>query len=77
MCGLYTMDTGTTLQAMEHAGHRPRAALPATRCPRCPGSCPRCPTPEAELTRRFRDGDPVALRAAYDRHGRVVFALAL
>ena len=35
------------------------------------------PTPETELTRRFRDGDPAALRAAYDRHGRVVFALAL
>ena len=33
--------------------------------------------PEAELARRFRDGDPAALRAAYDRHGRVVFALAL
>ena len=35
------------------------------------------PTPEAELARRFRDGDPAALRAAYDRRGRVVFALAL
>jgi RNA polymerase sigma factor (sigma-70 family) len=34
-------------------------------------------TPEAELARRFRDGEPAALRAAYDRHGRVVFALAL
>jgi RNA polymerase sigma factor (sigma-70 family) len=33
--------------------------------------------PETELARRFRDGDPAALRAAYDRHGRVVFALAL
>ena len=32
---------------------------------------------EAELTRRFRSGDPAALRAAYDRHGRVVFGLAL
>jgi RNA polymerase sigma-70 factor (ECF subfamily) len=29
------------------------------------------------LARRFRDGDPAALRAAYDRHGRVVFAIAL
>jgi RNA polymerase sigma factor (sigma-70 family) len=35
------------------------------------------PTPEAELARRFRDGDPAALRGAYNRHGRVVFALAL
>jgi len=32
---------------------------------------------EAELTRRFRGGDPAALRGAYDHHGRVVFALAL
>jgi hypothetical protein len=32
---------------------------------------------EAELARRFRNGDPAALRAAYDRHGRAVFALAL
>ena len=35
------------------------------------------PTPETELARRFRDGDPAALRAASDRHARVVFALAL
>ena len=35
------------------------------------------PTPETELARRFRDGDPAALRAAYDRHAQVVFALAL
>jgi hypothetical protein len=27
--------------------------------------------------RRFRNGDPAAPRAAYDRHGRAVFALAL
>jgi RNA polymerase sigma-70 factor, ECF subfamily len=32
---------------------------------------------EAELTRRFRDGDPAALREAYHHQGRVVFALAL
>ncbi len=32
---------------------------------------------EAELACWFRSGDPAALRAAYDRHGRVVFALAL
>jgi len=32
---------------------------------------------EAELRRRFRGGDPAALRGAYDHHGRVVFALAL
>jgi RNA polymerase sigma factor (sigma-70 family) len=32
---------------------------------------------EAELARRFRDGDGTALREAYDRHARVVYALAL
>jgi RNA polymerase sigma-70 factor (ECF subfamily) len=32
---------------------------------------------EAGLARRFRDGDPAALRVAYDRHGRVVFTIAL
>jgi RNA polymerase sigma factor (sigma-70 family) len=31
---------------------------------------------QPELARRFRNGDPAALRAAYDRHGRVVYALA-
>lgn len=31
---------------------------------------------EAELARRFRAGDPAALREGYDRHARVVFALA-
>jgi DNA-directed RNA polymerase specialized sigma24 family protein len=32
---------------------------------------------EAELARQFRDGDPAALRAAHERHGRVVCTLAL
>jgi RNA polymerase sigma-70 factor (ECF subfamily) len=32
---------------------------------------------EDHLVQRFRDGDPAALRAAYDRHGRVVFTIAL
>jgi RNA polymerase sigma-70 factor, ECF subfamily len=40
-----------------------------------PASTP--PTGRPELTRRFRGGEPAALRGAYDHHGRVVFALAL
>src|SRR5690348_11364397 len=32
---------------------------------------------DAELAWRFRGGDPAALRAAYDRHARVVFGVAL
>jgi RNA polymerase sigma-70 factor (ECF subfamily) len=47
---------------------RPRAAADAGRA-----SADR----DAELARKFRDGDPAALRAAYDHHGRVIFALAL
>ncbi|WP_433275291.1 RNA polymerase sigma factor [Pseudonocardia xinjiangensis] len=31
---------------------------------------------DADLARRFRAGDPAALREAYDRHSRVVFGLA-
>jgi RNA polymerase sigma factor (sigma-70 family) len=35
------------------------------------------PGAEAELARRFRAGDPAALREAYDEHARVVFGLAM
>ncbi|GAA4694006.1 sigma-70 family RNA polymerase sigma factor [Pseudonocardia yuanmonensis] len=33
--------------------------------------------PDDELARRLRDGDPRALRLAYDRHARVVHTVAL
>ena len=54
------------------ADHEPRARRCAVADAR-----PDSAEQEAELARRFRNGDPAALRAAYDRHGRAVFALAL
>jgi hypothetical protein len=54
------------------ADHEPRARRCAVADAR-----PNSAEQEAELARRFRNGDPAALRAAYDRHGRAVFALAL
>ncbi|HXV93279.1 MAG TPA: sigma-70 family RNA polymerase sigma factor [Pseudonocardia sp.] len=35
------------------------------------------PDPDVLLARRFREGDPGALREAYDRHSRIVFGVAL
>ena len=54
------------------ADHEPRARRCAAADAR-----PDSAEQEAELARRFRNGDPAALRAVYDRHGRAVFALAL
>ena len=54
------------------ADHEPRARRCAVADAR-----PDSAKQEAELARRFRNGDPAAPRAAYDRHGRAVFALAL
>ncbi|MFR9803273.1 RNA polymerase sigma factor [Pseudonocardia sp. RS010] len=41
-----------------------------------PGSEPER-VPDEEITARLRDGDPEALRLAYDRHARVVHTVAL